>query len=241
LSEVKPYSAEEAKKGQIEVMFDNIAGSYDLLNHVFTLGIDRGWRKKMIKMISTDKPQNILDVATGTGDVAIMTARQLSPKSITGIDLSNKMLEIGREKIEKIGLSEVISLEQGDSESLRFDTGTFDAVTVAFGVRNFEDLRKGLAEMYRVTRVGGQVAILEFSIPKSMVLNGIYKLYSKYIMPFIGKLTSGDASAYTYLYESVQQFPHGQSFINILTETGFKNVLARPLFGGICTIYKSIK
>lgn len=241
MSEVKPYSSEEDKKGQIENMFDNIAGSYDLLNHVFTLGIDRGWRKKMIRMLAAGNPQKILDVATGTGDVAILTAKTLKPKEIIGIDLSNKMLEIGRTKVEKQGLSDIIKLEQGDSEQLRFDSDHFDAVTVAFGVRNFEDLIKGLAEMYRVTKPGGQVAILEFSIPGSFILNGLYKVYSKYIMPFIGRVTSGDASAYTYLYESVQQFPHGQSFIDILNKLGFNNTTATPLFGGICTIYKSIK
>ncbi len=241
MSEVKPYSADKDKKGQIENMFDNIAGSYDLLNHLFTLGIDKGWRKKMIKMLADAKPQRILDVATGTGDVALLTAKILQPQEIIGVDLSNKMLDIGRTKIDKQGLTNIIKLEQGDSENLKFDTGYFDAVTVAFGVRNFEDLKKGLAEMYRVTRPGGQVAILEFSIPKSFVFNSLYKVYSKYIMPFIGKVTSGDASAYTYLYESVQQFPHGQSFINILDELGFKNTIAKPLFGGICTIYKSIK
>ena len=170
-----------------------------------------------------------------------MTAKTLRVKEIIGIDLSNKMLEIGRMKVAKQGLSELINLEQGDSENLRFDSDYFDAVTVAFGVRNFEDLKKGLAEMHRVTRPDGQVAILEFSVPKGFIFNGLYKVYSRYIMPFIGRITSGDASAYTYLYESVQQFPHGQSFINILTETGFKNTTASPLFGGICTIYKSTK
>lgn len=241
MSEVKPYSSEEDKKGQIENMFDNIAGSYDLLNHVFTLGIDRGWRKKMIQMLAAGNPQRILDVATGTGDVAILTAKTLKPKEIVGIDLSNKMLTIGREKVEKQGLSDIITLEQGDSENLKFESDQFDAVTVAFGVRNFEDLNKGLAEMYRVTKPGGHVAILEFSIPGNFILNGMYKVYSKYIMPFIGKVTSGDASAYTYLYESVQQFPHGQSFIDILNKLGFNNTTATPLFGGICTIYKSTK
>lgn len=241
MSEVKPYSTEANKKGQIEDMFDNIAGSYDLLNHVFTLGIDRGWRKKMIKMLAPKNPQSILDMATGTGDVAIMTAKMLKPQEIIGIDLSNKMLEIGREKIKKAGLDNIISMAQGDSEAIRYPDERFDAVTVAFGVRNFENLKQGLTEMHRVTKTGGEVAILEFSIPGSFVFNSLYKIYSKYIMPFVGRLTSGDASAYTYLYESVQQFPHGETFINILKEVGFKNSTARPLFGGICTIYKSLK
>ena len=241
MSEVKPYSTEANKKGQIEDMFDNIAGSYDLLNHLFTLGIDRGWRKKMIKMLAPAKPQSILDMATGTGDVAIMTAKILKPKEIIGIDLSNKMLEIGREKIKKAGLDNIISMSQGDSEEIKFPDERFDAVTVAFGVRNFENLKQGLSEMYRVTKIGGEVAILEFSIPSSFLFNSLYKIYSKHIMPFVGRMTSGDASAYTYLYESVQQFPHGQTFINILNEVGFKNSTSRPLFGGICTIYKSLK
>lgn len=222
-------------------MFDNIAPSYDMLNHLFTLGIDRGWRKKMIRMLAPSGPQSILDVATGTGDVAIMTAEMLRPRQVTGIDLSAGMLEIGREKIRKAGLDDIIVLQQGDSENLPFEEGRFDAVTVAFGVRNFEDLKKGLAEMRRVTRPGGIVAILEFSMPRNMILSFFYRLYSKHIMPFIGRITSGDQAAYTYLFESVQQFPYGDSFINILREVGFENNSATPLFGGICTIYKSVK
>jgi len=241
LSEVKPYSTDNDKKGQIEDMFDNIAPSYDLLNHLFTLGIDRGWRTKMIKMLSSGQPKIILDVATGTGDVAIKLTKMLKPNKVIGLDLSAKMLEIGRQKVEKDGLSQTIALQQGDSENLPFEDDYFDAVTVAFGVRNFENLKKGLSEMRRVTKAGGQVAILEFSMPKNKIFNFFYRFYSKFIMPFIGRLTSGDPSAYTYLFESVQQFPHGQTFINILKEVGFEKNEARPLFGGICTIYKSIK
>ncbi len=241
MSEVKPYSAEDAKKEQIEQMFDNIAHSYDFLNHFFTLGIDRGWRKKMIKMISGAKPKHILDVATGTGDVAIMMAKMLKPQRITGVDLSAGMLEVGKDKINKAGLADVITMQQGDSENLPFENETFDAVTVAFGVRNFENLKKGLSEMHRVTRAGGEVAILEFSMPQNKVFNFFYRFYSKNIMPLIGKITSGDKAAYSYLFESVQQFPHGQTFIDILREVGFRDSIARPLFGGICTIYKSIK
>lgn len=241
MPEVKPYSSDEDKKGQIENMFDNIAPSYDLLNHLFTLGIDRGWRKKMVRMIASDKPQNILDVATGTGDVAIMMTKMLHPEKITGVDLSANMLDIGRKKVQQAGLSSIITLEQGDSENLPFSDNTFDAVTVAFGVRNYGDLKKGLSEMRRVTRNGGQVAILEFSMPGNKIFNFFYRFYSKVIMPFIGKITSGDQAAYSYLFESVQQFPHGQSFINILKEVGFEKNTARPLFGGICTIYKCIK
>ncbi|HMY84056.1 MAG TPA: bifunctional demethylmenaquinone methyltransferase/2-methoxy-6-polyprenyl-1,4-benzoquinol methylase UbiE [Saprospiraceae bacterium] len=241
MSEVKPYSAEEAKKEQIEQMFDNIAHSYDFLNHFFTLGIDRGWRRKMIRMIAGSNPKKILDVATGTGDVAIMMAKMLKPEKITGLDLSAGMLAIGKEKIKKAALENTITLQQGDSEKLPFEEGAFDAVTVAFGVRNFEDLRKGLSEMHRVTRVGGEVAILEFSMPHNRIFNFLYKIYTKYLMPVIGKFTSGDKAAYSYLFESVQQFPHGQTFINILREVGFRESVARPLFGGVCTIYKSIK
>ena len=185
MSEVKPYSTDNDKKGQIENMFDNIAPSYDLLNHLFTLGIDRGWRKKMIKMLSNDQPKIILDVATGTGDVAIKLAKMLKPNKVIGLDLSANMLEIGRQKVEKADLSHIITLEQGDSENLPFEDGYFDAVTVAFGVRNFENLKKGLSEMRRVTRVGGQVAILEFSMPKNKIFNFFYRFYSKFIMPFI--------------------------------------------------------
>lgn len=241
MSEVKPYSETESKKGQIEKMFDNIAGSYDLLNHLFTFGIDKGWRRKMIKMLANGQPRNILDVATGTGDVAIMAAKILRPDKVTGIDLSSGMLELGREKILKASLEHVIEMAQGDSENLAYEDNSFDAVTVAFGVRNFENLEQGLSEMYRVTRPGGQVAILEFSTPKGFVFNTFYKIYSKFIMPAVGKITSGDKKAYSYLHESVQQFPHGEAFINILKKIGYKNASTKTLFFGICTIYNSFK
>lgn len=241
MSEVKPYSQEGSKKEQVAQMFDNIAPSYDQLNHLFTLGIDKGWRKKMIQSIAKNNPKYILDVATGTGDVAIKTARMIQDAQIIGIDLSKGMLELGEKKVKEAGFSDRISFAQGDSEALNFDDNTFDAVTVAFGVRNFENLERGLAEMNRVLKPGGQAVVLEFSMPQGFIFKNLYKFYSKYIMPLIGKLRSGDKSAYSYLFESVQQFPYGQSFINILKQTGYKEITAKELFFGICTIYNGVK
>ncbi|MCC7507369.1 MAG: bifunctional demethylmenaquinone methyltransferase/2-methoxy-6-polyprenyl-1,4-benzoquinol methylase UbiE [Saprospiraceae bacterium] len=236
-SEVTPYNDAEVKKAQVERMFDNIAPKYDLLNRVLSLGIDVQWRKKALNYLRDLAPQTLLDVATGTADVAIMAARRLAPKQIIGIDIANQMLDFGREKIVKAGLQDTISLETGDSENLRFADDSFDAVTVAFGVRNFENLEKGLSEMRRVLRPGGRVVILEFSKPGIFPIKQLYNSYFKYVLPMIGRLTSRDVRAYTYLFESVQAFPEGQDFLNILSKTGYQNPQCERLTLGICSIY----
>ncbi len=240
-SVVTPYNDAEAKKAQVERMFDNIAPKYDLLNRVLSLGIDIQWRKKALNYLRDLAPQSLLDVATGTADVAIMAARRLGPKQIIGIDIANQMLDIGRDKIGKAGLQDTISLETGDSENLRFADNSFDAVTVAFGVRNFENLEKGLAEMLRVLRPGGRVVILEFSKPGIFPIKQLYNSYFKYVLPLIGRLTSRDMRAYTYLFESVQAFPEGKDFLNILSKTGYQNPQCERLTLGICSIYTAIK
>lgn len=238
---VTPYGSEAGKKAEVEQMFDRIAPRYDLLNRVLSLGIDVWWRKKAIGYLKPGNPAKILDVATGTADVAILMAKILQPQQIIGIDIANQMLELGRKKIAAQGLSDKISLETGDSEQLRFESGAFDAVTVAFGVRNFENLEKGLAEMYRVLNVGGRVVILEFSKPNIFPIKQLYNTYFKYVLPLIGRLTSRDMRAYTYLFESVQAFPEGKQFTDILTKTGFQNPICERLTLGICSIYTATK
>lgn len=238
---VKPYGSEAGKKAEVEQMFDRIAPRYDLLNRVLSLGIDVWWRKRAIGYLKSAQPAEILDVATGTADVAIQLAKILKPQRVVGIDIANQMLELGRGKIAALGLSEIITLETGDSERLRFEEGSFDAVTVAFGVRNFENLEKGLSEMNRVLRPGGRVVILEFSKPHIFPIKQLYNTYFKYVLPLIGRLTSRDMRAYTYLFESVQVFPEGNQFTEILTKTGFQNPICERLTLGICSIYSATK
>lgn len=235
---VTPYqSAEESKKVQVERMFDKIAPRYDLLNRVLSLGIDVWWRRHALGYLRAKAPADMLDVATGTADVAIMAAKMLKPRRIVGVDIANQMLDIGRVKIAKEGLDSVIELETGDSENLRFSDKSFDAVTVAFGVRNFENLETGLAEMLRVLRPGGQAVILEFSRPRLFPFKQLYNAYFKYVLPLIGRLTSRDIRAYTYLFESVQAFPEGDDFLKILSKTGYQNSRCERLTLGICSIY----
>ncbi len=234
---VKPYEAEGSKKQQVSEMFDNIAPYYDLLNRVLSLGIDKSWRKRAIKLLQEDNPKYILDVATGTGDVALQVADKLQPEKIIGVDISNEMLAIGRQKIAKKNLESVITLEEGDSENLPFQDNTFDAITVAYGVRNFENLEKGLGEMYRVLKPGGKVVVLEFSKPTMFPFKQLFNLYFKYILPTIGKWTSKDPKAYRYLYESVQAFPDGKQFVSILNKLGFHSTQFISLSLGICSIY----
>lgn len=239
---VKPYGEEAgSKRKQVEQMFDNIAPYYDLLNRLLSLGIDKIWRRKAIALLAEDNPQTVLDIATGTADLALEVARQLNPKSIVGLDISNEMLDIGRKKIAKKQLENLIRLQQGDSENLPFEDNTFDALTVAFGVRNFEHLKLGLAEMYRVLKPGGKVIILEFSRPTIFPFKQLFNGYFKYILPNIGKLTSKDPKAYQYLYESVQAFPEGTEFVNILDFIGFKSNQCKRLSLGICSIYYGYK
>lgn len=234
---VKPYGAEnKSKKEEVAEMFDNISAKYDFLNHFLSLGIDKLWRKKAVKLLRKGKPKTILDIATGTGDFAL-EALKLNPEKIVGLDISQGMLEKGREKMKKRKVDHIISMTLGDSESLPFGDGEFDAITVGFGVRNFENLEKGLGEMLRVLSKGGTAAILEFSKPKKFPVKQAFGFYSRYMIPFIGKMISKDKSAYTYLPESVEAFPEGQEFADILTKVGYRNIRTYLVSGGIATIY----
>lgn len=242
MSQVKPYSQDDSsKKDQVSKMFNNIAPYYDLLNRVLSLGIDKSWRKKMIRQLQNIPHHQILDVATGTADVAIAMGKKLQPQRIIGLDIAVEMLDIGRKKIQQEGLSNTIHLMSGDAEDLPFEDNTFDVITVAFGVRNFEHLEKGLAEMLRVLRTGGKLVVLEFSKPQIFPLKQLFQFYFKYILPFIGKWTSKDPKAYRYLYESVQAFPDRKDFLDLLSKTGFVGTQQQALTFGISSIYLGYK
>lgn len=239
---ILPFGDENrSKKEQVAEMFDQIAFRYDFLNHFLSGGIDVRWRKKAIRELQDLKPQQVLDVATGTADVALMTHKYLQPELITGIDISNGMLEVGRQKVKKLGLESKITLLQADSEALPFPDNQFDAITVAFGVRNFQNLRKGLAEMLRVLKPGGKLVVLEFSKPRAVVFKSFYKWYMNLVTPGIGKLISKNKAAYQYLNDSVQAFPEGEDFIRILNETGFSSTYRKSLTMGVSTIYAGTK
>ena len=239
--ENQSLNLEEDKKEAIESMFDSIASRYDFLNHFLSLGIDRLWRRRAIKVISKSyKSPHILDVATGTADLAI-AAMKLNPYKITGIDISRKMMEIGKSKIQKRGLSEKIELITGDSENIPFGDGYFDVAMVAFGVRNFSDPLKGLSEMHRVIRFGGMIMVLEFSKPSGFPFRPVYSFYFNNVLPFVGKLFSKDKKAYSYLPESVMKFPDNEQFINLLTQAGFSDRRQIKLTGGVASIYTGIK
>jgi demethylmenaquinone methyltransferase/2-methoxy-6-polyprenyl-1,4-benzoquinol methylase len=229
-----------SKKAQVADMFNNIAARYDFLNHLLSMGIDKGWRRKAIAEVKEVNPNVILDVATGTGDLAI-AASKIKPQHIVGVDIAEQMLEVGRKKIKEKGLDKVITLQSGDSEALPFVEGAFDAITCAYGVRNFEHLEAGLRDMNRVLRTGGKVAILEFSQPQKFPIKQIYKFYFKNILPLLGKMVSKHSRAYTYLPESVMAFPEGRKFCEILESCGFKDARARPLTFGITTLYTAYK
>lgn len=234
---VRPYAADaDSKKQQVARMFNSIAHRYDLLNHSLSLGIDILWRQQAIRCLRPLAPKQILDVATGTGDLAL-EAMSLNPDKVTGVDISDGMLEQGRKKVTEHGLVGRLELCHGDSEALPFADSTFDAVTVAFGVRNFEDLHRGLSEMRRVLRSGGMAVVLEFSRPSAFPVKQIYWFYFDHILPLLGKLVSKDNSAYTYLPESVRKFPHGDAFKNEMLKAGFVRCSARQLSFGIATIY----
>ena len=239
MSKVTPYNSSESKKKQVSEMFDNIANSYDFLNHSLSLGMDNVWRKIAIKKL-TNNPKTILDIATGTGDFAVSAAKYTDAK-ITGIDISQGMLNVGREKIKKKNLNNRISLQLADSESLPFNDNTFDAITAGFGVRNFENLNKGLSEMKRVLNNDGIVVILEPSTPKYFPLKQFYKLYFHHVLPTIGAWISKDKAAYSYLPESVDAFPSGEKFIDELKNVGFKDCKHIPLTFGIVSLYIAIK
>jgi demethylmenaquinone methyltransferase/2-methoxy-6-polyprenyl-1,4-benzoquinol methylase len=238
---VVPYKEEVGtKKEQVATMFNNISKKYDFLNHFLSMGIDIVWRKKAIRLLKDKQPKQMLDIATGTGDFAI-AALKLNPVKVTGVDISEGMLNVGKEKIKAKGLSDKIELQLGDSENLQFDNETFDAYTVGFGVRNFENLEKGLTEMLRVLKPNGTAIILEFSKPKKFPIKQIYNFYFNKILPGIGKMVSKDSAAYTYLPESVDAFPDGKDFITILNKVGYKEAKAIPLMFGIASIYKATK
>jgi demethylmenaquinone methyltransferase / 2-methoxy-6-polyprenyl-1,4-benzoquinol methylase len=231
----------DAKKQQVADMFDDIAGKYDFLNRFLSAGIDLTWRKKALQQLTKIQPAKILDVATGTADVAIMAQKQYPNATITGIDISDGMLAIGREKIAKLGLQKSITLYNGDSETINYPNNAFNAVTVAFGVRNFENLEKGLSEIYRVLTPGGKLVVLEFSKPKMPGVKSLYNLYMKLITPTVGKLVSKNQTAYAYLDESIQKFPEGNDFIGILANIGYQQTYFKRLSLGICTIYCGTK
>jgi demethylmenaquinone methyltransferase/2-methoxy-6-polyprenyl-1,4-benzoquinol methylase len=238
---VKPYGDENSsKKQEVATMFNNISAKYDFLNHFLSLGIDKLWRKRAIRELKTSKPKKILDIATGTGDFAL-EALKINPQNVIGVDISEGMLKVGMEKMKTKQVDHIISLRLGDSENLPFEENTFDAITVGFGVRNFENLNKGLSEMLRVLKPGGKAVVLEFSKPKIFPVKQLFGFYSRIFIPFFGKLFSKDKRAYSYLPESVKVFPEGQSFLNILSEVGYSEVNSIRLSGGIATIYVGTK
>ncbi len=234
---VVPYKDQsKSKKEQVANMFNTISPQYDFLNHLLSGGIDIIWRKKAIKLLQNKGIKTMLDIATGTGDFAI-EALKINPEKNVGVDISEGMLSFGQEKIKKMGLEKTIQLQKGDSEKLPFSDNSFDAVIVSFGVRNFENLQKGLTDMFRVTKPGGYCLILEFSNPRKFPMKQLYTFYSKYCLPFLGKMISKDPSAYTYLPESVKAFPDGPEFIQIFKSVGYSETNWIPMTGGICSIY----
>lgn len=237
---VPDTASTENKKTQVRAMFDRIAPQYDLLNHLLSLGIDKSWRKKAISEIKNVNHKTILDIATGTGDLAIAAA-MLSPNKIIGVDIATQMLDVGRKKISTRKLDNLIELRTGDSELLVFDTNSFDVVMCAYGVRNFEHLTTGLQEMHRVLNNGGKLVILEFSRPEAFPFKQSYHFYFRAILPVIGKLFSKHKTAYSYLPESVMAFPQGNEFCKILSECGFKDPTAKPLTFGVTTLYTAYK
>lgn len=239
---VVPFKdSDSSKKEQVAQMFDNIAFRYDFLNRFLSAGTDIRWRKKALQQLNELKPKTILDVATGTADMAIMASAMLRPEKITGIDISDGMLEVGRQKVAKAGLQNAIELLNGDSETINFNDNSFDAVTVAFGVRNFQNLEKGLGEIRRVLKPGGKLVVLEFSRPKLPGVKTMYNLYMKIVAPNMGKLFSKNRNAYKYLDESIQKFPEGKNFTSILDNLGYSNTICKPLSLGICSIYCGTK
>lgn len=235
---IKPYSkSNQTKKEQVTKMFDTISKEYDSINRIMTFGIDIKWRKKVIALIAKNNPKKILDIASGTGDLAIMAAQKIDANEIIGIDISKGMLEIGEKKITKLDLSKRIKMQLADSENLPFEANYFDAITVAFGVRNFENLDTGIKEINRVLKPGGIFVVLETSVPTYPIIKQLYLLHSNFLLPLFGKLFSKDPKAYTYLSESAKNFPYGTTFNNILQKNGFKEVQNKPQTLGVASIY----
>lgn len=237
---VTPYNNSDSKKDQVAQMFNNIAYRYDFLNSLLSLGIHKGWRRKCVQLISEKKPKHLLDVATGTADFAI-ECMKLNPVSVIGIDISEGMMKFGREKIEKLNLQNKISLQYGDAETCDLPSNSIDAITVGFGVRNFQNLEKGLQNMNRILKPGGQICILEFSTPRKFPMKQFYKFHFKYITPTVGKLFSKDSSAYTYLPESIKVFPDNERFVEILEKTGYYKATFQAVSFGLAAIYLAEK
>ena len=241
LKNITPYKESTlGKKEQVALMFDNISGNYDSLNRVISFGIDVKWRKKVLEIVTNKNPETILDIATGTGDLAILMT-QTNAKKIIGLDISMGMLDVGRKKIKALNLDSRIEMMVGDSENMPFENNSFDSITVAFGIRNFETLEKGLSEILRVLKPNGVFVILETSVPKKTPYKQGYAFYTKNILPLIGKLFSKDKKAYGYLQESAANFPYGETLNNILTKIGFIDVIAVPQTFGVATIYSASK
>ena len=238
--QINPYHEGEKAK-QVEQMFDNIAPTYDKLNHRLSWDIDRGWRRKAILQLAPHKPQDLLDIATGTGDFAILAAEMLHPKRLIGSDISEGMMEIGRQKVKERGLDSIITFERQDCLALSYPDEQFDAVTAAFGIRNFADLDQGLREMQRVLRRGGHLSIVELTTPVSFPMKQLFKIYSHTVLPIYGRLISRDASAYSYLTRTIEAFPQGERMVEILTRAGFSQARFKRLTFGICTMYLATK
>lgn len=239
--QVKPYASDLAKTGQVEAMFDSIAPAYDTMNRLMTFGIDRFWRRKAVKLTAAVSPRRILDVATGTGDFAIALAREIDGCKIDGVDLSEQMLSIGQRKAEKAALSTRLTFSKGDCLALPYPDGAFDAVTVAFGVRNFEDLHRGYAEMARVLAPGGQLCVVELSVPTNPVVKPFYKLYTKLIIPALGRMLSADPRAYSYLPESIAAMPPANEMLKLMAESGLCSTRLLRRTMGVCSIYLATK
>ncbi len=238
---IKPYSKEGEKREQVEQMFDNIAPAYDKLNHTLSLGIDKSWRKKAIKWLYPYSPKQMMDVATGTGDFAILACKMLQPDELIGTDISEGMMNVGREKVKMEGLDQQISFAREDCTHLSFPDNRFDAVTVAFGIRNFADLDKGLSEMCRVIRRDGHLVILELTTPEQFPMKQLFSIYSKAVIPTLGKMLSKDQSAYHYLPQTIKAFPQGEVMKKALEKAGFRDVNFKRLTFGICTLYTATK
>lgn len=241
VEKITPYGSELSKGEQVEQMFDSIAPAYDFMNRAMTLGIDKIWRKKAVGMVARTNPERILDVATGTGDLALALASAIPGSRITGVDLSEGMISVGRKKIEKAGLSGRITLEAADCLALPFDDNRFDALTVAYGVRNFADIPAGLREMQRVIRPGGMVCIVELSTPVNPIVKPLYRLYTRGVIPLVGRLISKDTRAYSYLPESIEAVPQRERMLALMEDAGFDTTAYRPLTFGVCTIYTALK
>ena len=235
--QIKPYEGNAHKREQVEHLFDSIAPTYDTLNHTLSFGFDRAWRRKAVKAVLKYRPQTVLDVATGTGDFAILLARKLNLRRVTAVDISEGMMSVGREKAAREGLHDVVSFQKEDCNRLSFNDESFDAVTVTFGIRNFENLDACIGEMLRVLRKGGHLVMLELSYPNRKLWRFLFGIYSKLVMPVVGRIISGDDSAYTYLPETMKAFPQGEVMSGILLKNGFEKTTFRRLTMGICTLY----